>query len=96
MFGLNPWVLLAILAVVVGGVGYKAFQMGQDSIQVKWDADKAARALAQAEAENNAANEIDKTKKESQIVYRYIKEQDNNCDIYDAVIERLSDPAGNQ
>jgi len=43
-------------------------------------------------AKDTAAKNIKETKKEAQIVYKYIREQDDNCDIYSNVIDRLPNP----
>lgn len=51
---------------------------------------------AKIEAQKEAQKNIQKTKKESQVVYKYIREQNDNCDIYSNVIGRLPEPRSGQ
>lgn len=89
---LNPWVLLGITLFLMASHTF-AYTKGHSN---GVDAEKLAQAEAIKEAEKTAAENITKTKREAEIVYKYIREQDNTCDIYDLVIERLPEPTSNR
>ena len=85
----NPWLILGVLAALAvshGLVAWKAYSAGSDS-----EIRKQEQAIEKAE--NKAAGEIIKTKQEAQIVYKYIREQENSCDIYSNLIDRLPEPS---
>lgn len=87
----NPWVLLIGVLSLLGafsGYSWWMYSKGYDKRTSEYEA-------AQDKAEKLAADKITETRKEAQIVYRYIKEQDNNCDIYSNVIDRLPEPRAN-
>jgi len=87
----NPYVLLfgvLALAGAFGGYSWWMYQKGYDARTSEYIA-------AQNKAEEVAQENIIQTKKEAQIVYKYIREQDNNCDIYSNVIDRLPEPSAN-
>jgi hypothetical protein len=83
---------VAVTCLVLAGAGWKCYVMGQESIQVKWDAERAASALAAVESfkkQQEVADSVAKTVVESarkdRIVYRTLtKEVDrvsNDCPI---------------
>ncbi len=65
-----------ISLVILGGV-WKAFTVGRDTVQRKWDAERAAQAVAQAEADRrqqtvaeSVANQVAQAQRRDRIVYR--------------------------
>lgn len=81
-----------VIAVVLAAGGWKCYSMGKDVIQAAWDAEKAANAIAAAEAAkkqqevaDSVAQVVVESARKDRIVYRTItKEVDrvsNDCPI---------------
>jgi hypothetical protein len=81
---------VAVTCLVLAGAGWKCYVMGKQSVQTKWDAERAASALAAVESfkkQQEVADSVAKTVVESarkdRIVYRTLtKEVDrvsNDC-----------------
>jgi len=87
----NPWVILSLVFALIashGFVGYKAYNAGYDARELKYN-------KAENKAEDTASENIQDVRTKSKIVYKYIREQNNDCDIYDNVIDQLREPQGN-
>lgn len=87
----NPYVLLfGVLSLLgaFGGYSWWMYNKGYNARTSEYE-------TAQNNAENTAAINITKTKKDAQIVYKYIQSQNNDCSIYSNVIDRLPEPSTN-
>ena len=81
----NPWTWVVVGALLIF-THWQAVEFGVDL-------QKGRQATAKEKAQDQAGNEVDKREQEARIVYKYIRDQDNTCDIYSDVIKRLHDPS---
>lgn len=80
----------AAISIALAGAGWKCYTMGKEAVQVAWDAERAANAIAAAEAQKKAqltadsvAEKVAKSARRDRVVYRTITKEvahvQNDC-----------------
>ena len=90
MSKMSGYILIAIFAFIISlGVYTKGHIDGVSH-------EKSKQQVLHDKAVEDSAREIEKVKRESKIVYKYIRGQNDDCDIYNNVIDRLPNPHHNK
>lgn len=86
----NPWVILVLVffgLAVLGGTFKAGMNYGEYLTDTAYE-------KAEEKATDNAVNNIDNVKEKSNEVFEFIGTQNDSCDIYFNVIDRLCGPKG--
>lgn len=87
---LKLWGAVGIILLILAALFYtdlKAYERGYNKKAMEVS-------KAQENVRDRANSAIEEVKKDVKVVYKYIREQDDNCDIYRNVIDRLPNPIG--